>query len=85
MPKILFRNCLGDDLLAGPVSAASAKAGGAPVVAPRHSTWVDVAEEVEGDEAEAEETVKGTFRVCMITEPLKVGPALHHGARHLLK
>lgn len=60
MPKILFRNCLGDDLLAGPGSATSSKAGGALAVVPRRSSRVDV-EEVEGDEAEAEETVKGVF------------------------
>lgn len=86
VPKILFRNCLDDDPLAGPILAASSKAGGALVVEPRPSSRGDeVAAGLGGDEAESEETVRGMFRACMITEPLEVASALYHQARHLLK
>lgn len=70
MPKTLSRNCLDDDPVAGSILAASSKAGGAPVVAPRPSSrGDDVAAGLEGAESESEETVRGTFRACMITEP----------------
>jgi hypothetical protein len=74
VPKALCRNCPADGPLAGPVLAVPAKAGGALAGAPRPSSWVDDGEEeVEGDEAEAGETIKGTFSVCMITGPLGAG------------
>lgn len=73
MPKTLCRNCPDDDPLAGPILAVAAKAGGALVVVPRRSSRVGAEEEVEGDEAEAGETVKGFFRECMIKGPLEVG------------
>lgn len=82
MPKSLCRNCLADDPLVGPVLAVAAKVGGALAVVPRPSSRVDVEEE-EGDEAEAGETMKGTFRVCIIialrsgrgSPPLSTAPA----------
>lgn len=67
VPKALCRNCPVDDPLVGPILAAAAKAGGAPAVVPKASSPVDVGEE--GDEAEAEERVKGSFRVRMVMGP----------------
>lgn len=68
MPKALWRNCPADDPLAGPMLAVAAKAGGALAVVPGPSSRLDGEEEV-GDEAEAGETMKGTFRVCILTAP----------------
>uniref|UniRef100_A0A8C6GMY7 Uncharacterized protein n=1 Tax=Mus spicilegus TaxID=10103 RepID=A0A8C6GMY7_MUSSI len=79
VPKILFRNCPDDDPLAGSILAAPSKAGGALVVVPGPSSrGDDVAAGLEGAESESEETVRGSFRACMITEPLEVASALHH-------
>uniref|UniRef100_A0A8C0NRY1 Uncharacterized protein n=2 Tax=Canis lupus TaxID=9612 RepID=A0A8C0NRY1_CANLF len=70
VPKALCRNCPDDDPLVGPILAVVAKAGGALAGVPRPSSRVDVEEEEEeGDEAEAGETTKGTFRVCIIIAP----------------
>uniref|UniRef100_A0A8D2DE77 Uncharacterized protein n=1 Tax=Sciurus vulgaris TaxID=55149 RepID=A0A8D2DE77_SCIVU len=73
VPKTLCRNCPDDDPLAGPILAVAAKAGGVLVVVPRPSSRVDVEEEVEGDEAEAGETMKDFFRGRMIKGPLEAG------------
>lgn len=86
MPKTLFRNCPDDDPLAGSILAASSKVGGALVVVLRPSSrGDDVAAGLEGGDVESEETVRGSFRACMITEPVEVASALHHQARHLLE
>uniref|UniRef100_A0A8C9H3A5 Uncharacterized protein n=1 Tax=Piliocolobus tephrosceles TaxID=591936 RepID=A0A8C9H3A5_9PRIM len=71
VPKALCRNCLDDDLPAWPISAVATKAGGVLAVVSRPSGQVDVEEE-EGDKAEAGGT-KGTFRVCMLMQPLQMG------------
>lgn len=62
--------CPDDDPLAEPILAACATVGGAPVVEPTLSSRGVSGELVEGDEAGAGETVRGTFRVCMVTAPL---------------
>uniref|UniRef100_A0A8C9BNE6 Uncharacterized protein n=1 Tax=Phocoena sinus TaxID=42100 RepID=A0A8C9BNE6_PHOSS len=80
VPQALCRHCPGDDPLAGPILAVVAKAGGALAVPPRPSSRL-AAEAEEGHEAEAGETMKGTFKVCITTGPWKQGSltATEHG------
>uniref|UniRef100_A0A673TXE1 Uncharacterized protein n=1 Tax=Suricata suricatta TaxID=37032 RepID=A0A673TXE1_SURSU len=82
VPKALCRNCPADDLLVGSILVVAAKAGGALAVVPRPSSRVDGEEEV-GDEAEAGETMKGTFRLCILTAPRKVHHPLGGGQEGL--
>ena len=81
MLQAFCRNCPADDPLAGPILAVAAKAGVALAVLPRPSSRLDAEVEEEGDEAEAGETMKGTFKVCIITGPEKQGrlAATEHG------